>query len=115
MRFTLDEHSARPDVATYRALVPATATLLDQGAMIVGISTPHKQSGLLWDKYKAHFGKDGDVLVIQAASTVLNPTLPKSIIEQAMEDDPIAAAVNGGPTLLAMCLWKCWRLVRMGG
>jgi hypothetical protein len=62
--------------------------------MIVGISTPHKQSGLLWDKYKAHFGKDGDVLVIQAASTLLNPTLPKSIIEQAMEDDPIAAAAE---------------------
>jgi hypothetical protein len=92
--FYMDEHSARPDVATYRALVPATATLLDHGAMIVGISTPHKQSGLLWDKYKAHFGKDGDVLVIQAASTVLNPTLPKSIIEQAMEDDPIAAAAE---------------------
>jgi hypothetical protein len=92
--FYMDENSARPDIATYRALVPAMATLMDSGAMLVGISTPHKQSGLLFQKYKDHFGKEGDILVIQSPSRTLNPTLPIEIIEEAMVDDPIAAAAE---------------------
>lgn len=91
--FWQDENTAKPDIATYAAIVPGMATL--PGAMLIGISTPHKRSGLLFSKWKAHFGQNDDGrLVIQAASTVLNPTLPAKVIEQAMADDPVAAAAE---------------------
>jgi hypothetical protein len=87
--FYQSENSASPDEETYRAIVPGMATL--PSAMLIGISTPYKRSGLLYKKHRAHFGQDGDVLVIQAPSILLNPTLDRSIIDQAMEDDPEAA------------------------
>ncbi len=97
--FWMDENTAKPDVATYAALVPGMATL--PSAVLVGISTPHKKAGLLYNKWKAHFGKPDDrVLVVQAASTTLNPTLDPAIIAQAMEDDPAAASAEW------MGLWR---------
>jgi len=93
--FWQDETTARPDTKTYDACVPGMATL--PGAMLIGISTPHKKSGLLFNKWKQFFGKDDDrVLVIQSPSTMLNPTLDPKIIAQAYEDDPIVAAAEWG-------------------
>jgi hypothetical protein len=90
--FYMDETTARSDVATYNALKPGTVTV---DGMIVGISTPHKKSGLLFNKWKQHFGKnDPDVLVIQSPSRTLNPTLPAEVVEQALADDPVAAAAE---------------------
>jgi len=90
--FYLDETTARSDIATYNALRPSTVTV---DGMIIGISTPYKQSGLLYDKWKKHFGQNDDrVLVIQSPSRTLNPTLPAEIVEQALADDPVAAAAE---------------------
>jgi hypothetical protein len=53
------------------------------------------KSGLLFDKWQRHFGKDDDhVVVIQAESRKLNPTLDPAIIEQALIDDPSGAAAE---------------------
>ena len=66
--FWKDETSVKPDVETYRAVKPSLATL--PGSMLVAISSPYRKSGLLYDKWRAHFGKDSDdVLVIQATSS----------------------------------------------
>jgi len=59
--------------------------------MLIGISSPYKRGGLLFRKFRDHFGKDGDVLVIRAPSMTLNPTLDQAIIARALEDDPAAA------------------------
>jgi hypothetical protein len=67
-----------PDVETYRAVVPGTATLSD--SLVIGISSPYRKTGLLHQKFKAHYGRDGDVLVIRAPSLLLNPTLDPRII-----------------------------------
>ena len=81
--FWQDERSTRPDVETYNAVKPGMATL--PGSMLIGISSPYRKSGLLYTKYKKHFGQDDDdVLVVQAASLALNPTLDQSIIDKAM-------------------------------
>lgn len=89
--FYRDEGSATPDVETYRALVPATATLAPE-SMIIGISSPHKATGLLHDKFSRHFGKDDDrVLFIKAPSLTMNPTLDPEIVARAIEEDPEAA------------------------
>jgi hypothetical protein len=55
--FFRDESSSTPDVEPYVAIKPGMLTLADR-AMLVGISTPHKKSGLLWTKYHDCFGKD---------------------------------------------------------
>jgi hypothetical protein len=86
--FYSDLNSASPDTELYGALKPGILTLIDQ-AMLIGISTPHKKSGLLWDKYQESFGKDDpDVLVIKATSLQLNPTLPAAFIEAEIAKNP---------------------------
>lgn len=89
LAFWRDDTSANPDVETYKALKPAMATM--PGAMIVGISSPYRKSGLLYDKYKKHFGKPGKVLVIRAPTALLNPTIDPEIIAEALAEDPAAA------------------------
>jgi len=87
--FYASETSATPDLELYKAIVPGMATL--PNSMIVGISTPWRRAGLLHRKYKDHFGRDGDILVIQAPSTVLNPTIDSAIVARELEADPAAA------------------------
>jgi hypothetical protein len=87
--FWRDENSTTPDKETYRAVIPGLATI--PGALLVMISSPYRKSGLLWEKYRKHYGKDGDVLVIVAPSKVLNPTLDQRLIDEALRDDPEAA------------------------
>jgi hypothetical protein len=88
--FYRDESSSKPDEELYKAIVPSLASL-SPGSMIIGISSPYRKSGLLYKKYTKHFGRDGDVLVIQAPTRVLNPTIPQEIIDRALEEDPAGA------------------------
>jgi hypothetical protein len=88
--FLRDENSALPDIELYNAIRPALASL--PGSRIIGISSPYRKSGLLWNKYRKHFGQDdNDVLVIQAATRTLNPLIDGAFINQALADDPIGA------------------------
>jgi phage terminase large subunit-like protein len=48
-----DESSATPDVELYRSLMPALATL--NGRLVV-TSSLHRKVGLMWNKYREHFG-----------------------------------------------------------
>lgn len=89
--FYRSDESATPDQETYRAVLPALATT---GGLLVGVSSPYSRRGLLWQKYRKHYGQPGDVLVIQAASRDLNPTLPAAVVEAALADDPAAAAAE---------------------
>lgn len=86
--FWRDEASASPDKEVYRAVLPALAST---GGMLVGISTAYRRVGLLYEKHRDHFGADGDILVIQAPTERLNPTIDKRIIARARESDPAAA------------------------
>jgi hypothetical protein len=87
--FLRDETSASPDIETYRALLPALATT---GGMLIGISTPYRRTGLLYQKHRDHFGVDDpDVLVVSGDAQRFNPTLDKGVIDRARESDPEAA------------------------
>jgi hypothetical protein len=87
--FFRDESSANPDLETYRAVLPALATT---AGMLVGISSPYRRTGLLHAKYRDHFGKRDDrVLVIKGSTETFNPTISKSIIAAARQADPQAA------------------------
>ena len=86
--FFRSDTTATPDTETYRALVPGLATT---GGLLVGISSPYARRGLLFDRWKKHFGKSGDVLVVQGATRDFNPTLDPRVIEEAEADDPASA------------------------
>lgn len=77
--------SASPDFEVFNALKPGTMTV---NGMIIGISTPHKKSGLLYQRWKEYYGRDGDVLVIRAPSIALNPNLDAAEIAAEIERDP---------------------------
>ena len=88
--FFRDDTSANPANEVYGAIVPGTASIDD--AMVVGISSVHRRDGLLYDKFKEHYGQnDDDVLFIKATTRQLNPSLDQKIIDRAMERDPALA------------------------
>jgi hypothetical protein len=88
--FWRSETTANPDTETYQALVPSLAII--PGSMLIGISTPYRRAGLLWSKHKDYFGQaDDDVLVVHGASRAFNPTLPQSVIDDALRRDQAAA------------------------
>jgi hypothetical protein len=85
-----EDESASSDVELHRALMPSLMTL--PGSMAVLISTPYKKSGLLYQMWRDFYAKDSDtVLVIQASSLQLNPTLDPAMIQAEREADPEAA------------------------
>src|SRR5262245_5474810 len=87
--FLRDETSSIPDIEVYRALLPALATT---GGMLVGISTPYRRTGLLYQKHRDFYGiDDADVLVVAGNAKRFNPTIDVSIIERARASDPESA------------------------
>ncbi len=89
-----DDGSASPDREILDALRPAMATI--PGSLLVGLSTPYRLHGQLWESYRDFYGKDGDVLVVQADSRTMNPTLPAKVVDAAYERDPVSAAAEYG-------------------
>ena len=90
-----DEWSANADVEIVNAVVPG---LMTTGGPLIIASSPYAKVGVLWNAYKKNFGPDGDprVLVAQASSKVLNPSLPQSAIDREFAKDPVSAAAEYG-------------------
>lgn len=82
---------ASPDAEIIAALRPALATL---GGKLVAISSPYARRGALWEAYKANFGKDGRILVAQAPTLTMNPTLPARVVDDALRDDAARASAE---------------------
>ena len=88
--FWRDETCANPDAETYNAVMPGLVTL--PGAMLIGITTAYRKSGLAYEKWARHFGQpDDDILIVYGPATAFNPTLPQSVIDAAIRRDPEAA------------------------
>jgi hypothetical protein len=88
-----DETASEPDVEVLAAVKPAMATV--PGAMLLCASSPYSRRGVLWDAHRKHFGKDGDpVLVWQAPTRAMNPSVSEDFIRQHLEDDPARAAAE---------------------
>jgi hypothetical protein len=90
------ENSVNPDEETYRAVKPAMATI--PGAMLIAITSPYAQRGLVFKKFRAHWGRAGRVLVVKAPTWVMNPTLPRDgeFLTEAFNEDPVGAAAEYG-------------------
>jgi hypothetical protein len=90
-----DEESRNPDTEILKALRPSMATI--PGSLLIAISSPYAKKGILWDAFKRHFGKDGArVLVWKADTVAMNPSVDRQVIDDAYEEDPIAAAAEYG-------------------
>ena len=86
LAFWRSEDSANPDVEVIHALRPAMATV--PGAMLLCASSPYARRGALWNAYDRHFGRDGDpILVWQAPTRTMNPSVPQSVVDEALADD----------------------------
>ncbi len=86
--FWRSDESANPDTEILRALRPAMATLRGK---LIALSSPYSKRGALWNTYRRHFGKASPVLVAQAPTLTMNPTLPDKLVADALEDDASAA------------------------
>lgn len=93
--FWRNEDSANPDTEILNGLRPGMATI--PGALLLCISSPFSRRGALWDAYRKHFAQDGDpVLVWQADTASMNPTVDPQVVAEAYEQDPDAAAAEFG-------------------
>jgi hypothetical protein len=92
--FWRDDSSTNPDTEILAALRPGMATV--PGAVLLGISSPYSRRGALWDAYRQHMGQDGDVLVWQASTQSMNPSVPPAVIEKAYADDEASASAEYG-------------------
>ena len=91
--FWRSDESANPDVEIINALRPAMATL---SGKLICLSSPYSKRGELWNTYRRHYGEQGDILVAQADTRTMNPSLSESVIKRAYERDPAAAAAEYG-------------------
>jgi hypothetical protein len=92
--FWRNEDSANPDWEIVNAVRPGMATI--PNAMLLGLSSPYAKRGVLWDAHRRHFGKNTSVLVWQAETRTMNPTVPKRVLDEAYERDPSSAAAEYG-------------------
>jgi hypothetical protein len=91
--FYQSESSVSPDLEIYRALLPGLASL--PGSMLIAISSPYKKSGLLYSKFRDHYGQPNDnILFIRSATRTLNPLIDQSIVDEALQSDPAAASAE---------------------
>jgi Terminase large subunit, T4likevirus-type, N-terminal len=88
-----DDLSAEPDVEVLNALRPGMATI--PGSMLLCASSPYARRGALWDAHRKHYGNDTDpILVWQAATRLMNSTVPQGAIDEATELCPASAAAE---------------------
>ena len=92
--FWRSEDSANPDREIWDAIIPAQATV--PGAMRLIASLPYARRGIVWDAYKKYYGQSGPVLVWQAPTLRMNPSVPKSFIDEQYERDPASASAEYG-------------------
>jgi hypothetical protein len=85
-----DENSAEPDYEVLNALRPGMSTI--PNAMLLVASSPYAKRGVLWEAHRKHFAQDHDpILVWQAATREMNPSVPQSFIDAEVERDPASA------------------------
>lgn len=87
--------SANPDKEVLTAIKPGMATV--PGSILLALSSPYAQRGVLWDEFKKNYGRDGDTLVWRAPTlTMHDEPLLAHEIQRAYAKDPASAAAEYG-------------------
>ena len=74
--------SSRPCVLEWRR---------SPNAVLLCASSPYARRGELWETHRKYFGRDGNILIWQAPTRVMNPTVPQTVIDAALERDMSSA------------------------
>jgi hypothetical protein len=91
--FWRSEDSANPAEEILAAIIPAMSKI--PGAMLIALGTPYRRSGPLYESYRRHYGQnDSPILVVQADTRTMNPSVPQSVIDRAFEQDPVNASAE---------------------
>ena len=59
-------------------------------------SSPYSRKGALWEIYHRYFAQPGPVLVWQASTRCMNPSVSASFIAAEYEKDPVSAEAEYG-------------------
>jgi hypothetical protein len=95
LAFWPTDNAAEPDYEILAAIRPGMAQF--PNAMLLCASSPYARRGALWDAHRKHYAKDNDpVLVWQADTRTMNPTVSQTVIDEATERDPASAAAEYG-------------------
>jgi hypothetical protein len=82
--------SAHPDEEILAAIRGGMA--LVPNPLVVGLSSPFAKEGVLWDRYRSHFGRDSDVMVWQADSREMHDSpIIRAWASKFIADDPAKA------------------------
>jgi len=85
--------SANPASEILVALRAAMATM--PLALLMVATTPYARRGSVYETWRRHWAKDDDpILVWRAPTRRMNPSVPQSLIDEALEDDPARAAAE---------------------
>jgi hypothetical protein len=69
----------------------------DHGVLILG-SSVYRKRGFMYRQYKELHGNDeAESLVWFAPSHVMNPRLPQSVVDKALQNDKARASAGGVP------------------
>jgi hypothetical protein len=82
----VDAEAANPDTEVIAAIRPALG--LTRGLLTIA-SSPYARKGLLWERYRRHYGADGNplILVAQGGTRDFNPLYPQATIDAALSED----------------------------
>jgi len=85
-----DDWNQNTDAEILSACRPGLSTT---GGPLIIASSPYARRGVLWETFKRHFGPEGDplILVAQGASRDFNPSLPRAVVDRALERDEASA------------------------
>ncbi|PSH68542.1 hypothetical protein CU102_12315 [Phyllobacterium brassicacearum] len=92
LAFWRTDDAAEPDYAILDAIRPGMASI--PTSMLLCASSPHARRGALWDAFKRFWGKDDAPLVWRASTREMNPTIPQSVVDRALERDQSSASAE---------------------
>ena len=84
-----EESKVKNDSELVAALRPSLSTLAGK---LIGVSTKYAKKGYAYRTWKRHWGNEkSNILVFEADSRTANPTLPQSVVDEAMAEDLASA------------------------
>jgi hypothetical protein len=75
-----EQHAVRPGMVQFPEPI------------LLAASSPYWQKGALYENHKQHFGRNGPILVWQAPTRTMNPTVKQSVVDRAIERDAASAS-----------------------
>ena len=84
------DSAANPDKEVISAVRPGLLTI--PTSMLLLASSPYSKSGVLWETYRKYWGQLGArVLVWQASTEEMHPSIDREIIAEELANDPASA------------------------